>query len=200
MTFTNHRVIQSPDIRSSSCHGDPISPSETTPARASPSAVLSPAGVGPGLPLAQAIEDDVSLLWLIDQSQTEADQATLAASRALFGGGEIFAGNSLELSFSDPAFDSRTPDIIVAPNVGAVYTGGTSKVSEHGRFANDDRKVLLIVSNAGYTPSVYTRVVETRQVAPTVLEAPGFDPGSLQAVQKEGPEVLPGLPFTGEKK
>jgi hypothetical protein len=167
---------------------------------ASPSAVLSPAGVGPGLPVAQADEDDVSLLWLTDQSQTTADVATLAASRELFGGGEIFAGNSLKLSFSDPAFDSRTPDIIVTPNVGVVYTGGTSKVSEHGGFANDDRNVLLIVSNSSYTPSVYTGVVETRQVAPTVLEALGFDPSSLQAVQKEGTEVLPGLPFTGEKK
>jgi hypothetical protein len=167
---------------------------------ASPSAVLSPAGVGPGLPVAQADEDDVSLLWLTDQSQTTADVATLAASRALFGGGEIFAGNSLKLSFSDPAFDSRTPDIIVTPNVGVVYTGGTSKVSEHGGFANDDRNVLLIVSNSSYTPSVYTGVVETRQVAPTVLEALGLDPSSLQAVQKEGTEVLPGLPFTGEKK
>jgi hypothetical protein len=167
---------------------------------ASPSAVLSPAGIGPGLPVAQAVEDDVSLLWLTDQSQTTADVATLAASRALFGGGEIFAGNSLKLSFSDPAFDSRTPDIIVAPNVGVVYTGGTSKVSEHGGFANDDRNVLLIVSNSSYTPSVYTGMVETRQVAPTVLEALGFDPSSLQAVQKEGTEVLPGLPFTGGKK
>jgi hypothetical protein len=150
--------------------------------------------------VAQAVEDDVSLLWLTDQSQTTADVATLAASRALFGGGEIFAGNSLKLSFSDPAFDSRTPDIIVTPNVGVVYTGGTSKVSEHGGFANDDRNVLLIVSNSSYTPSVYTGVVETRQVAPTVLEALGFDPSSLQAVQKEGTEVLPGLPFTGGKK
>ena len=110
--------------------------------------------------------------------------ATRAASRALFGGGEIFAENSLKLSFSDPAFDSRPPDIIVAPNVGVVYTGGTSEVSEYGGFANDDRNLpLLIVSNAGSTPSVYTRVVETRQVAATVLEAPGFDPSSLQAVQ-----------------
>jgi hypothetical protein len=51
--------------------------------------------------------------------------------------GEIFAGNSQKLSFSDPAVDSRTPNIIVAPDVGAVYTGGTSKVSEHGGFAYD---------------------------------------------------------------
>ena len=170
---------------------------------ASPSAVLSPGGVGPGLPVAQADEDDVSLLWLTDQSQTTADVATLAANRALWNGGlggEIFAGNSLKLSFSDPAFDSRTPDIIVTPNTGVVYTGGTKKVSEHGGFANDDRNVLLIVSNSSYAPSVYTGVVETRQVAPTVLQALGFDPSSLQAVQKEGTEVLPGLPFTGEKK
>ena len=166
---------------------------------ASPSAVLSPAGVGPGMPVAQADEDDVSLLWLTDQTQTTADVATLAANRALWNGGlggEIFAGNSLKLSFSDPAVDSRTPDIIVTPNVGVVYTGGTGKVSEHGGFANDDRNVLLIVSNPSYSPSAYTGVVETRQVAPTVLQALGFDPNQLQAVQREGTPVLPGLPFT----
>jgi hypothetical protein len=166
---------------------------------ASPSAVLSPAGVGPGMPVAQADEDDVSLLWLTDQTQTTADVATLAANRALWNGGlggEIFAGNALKLSFSDPAVDSRTPDIIVTPNVGVVYTGGTSKVSEHGGFANDDRNVLLIVSNPSYSPSTYTGVVETRQVAPTVLQALGFDPNQLQAVQREGTPLLPGLPFT----
>jgi Type I phosphodiesterase / nucleotide pyrophosphatase len=169
---------------------------------ASPSAVLSPAGVGPGLPVAQADEDDVSLLWLTDQTQTTADVATLAASRALWNGGfggEVFAGNSLKLSFSDPTLDSRTPDIIVAPNVGVVYTGGTKKVSEHGGFSNDDRNVLLIVSNPSYSPSTYTGVVETRQVAPTILQALGYDPNQLEAVQREGTPVLPGLPFTGTK-
>jgi type I phosphodiesterase/nucleotide pyrophosphatase len=165
-----------------------------------PSQVLSPTGVGPGLPVAQADEDDVSLLWLTDQSQTTADVATLAANRALFGGGEIFAGNSLELSFPSPLIDSRTPDIIVAPNVGVVYTGGKAKVSEHGGFAYDDRNVLLIVSNPSYSSATYTGTVETRQVAPTVLQALGFNPSALQAVQQEGTEVLPGLPFTGGKK
>jgi hypothetical protein len=164
-----------------------------------PSQVLSPAGIGPGLPVAQAIEDDVSLMWLSDQTQTTADVATLAANRALFGGGEVFGGNNLRLSFSDPASDSRTPDIIVAPNVGVVYTGKTKKVSEHGGFAIDDRNVLLIVSNVNYSPSTYTGAVETRQVAPTVLQALGYDPGALLAVQKEGTEVLPGLPFTVKK-
>lgn len=165
-----------------------------------PSQVLSPAGIGPGLPVAQAIEDDVSLMWLTDQSQTAADIATLSANRALFGGGEIFGGNSLQLSFSDPSLDSRSPDLIVAPNVGVVYTGGTKKVSEHGGFAIDDRNVLLIVSNSSFSPRLFTGAVETRQVAPTILQALGYDPGALLAVQKEGTEVLPGLPFDGMKK
>jgi hypothetical protein len=165
-----------------------------------PSQVLSPAGIGPGMPVAQAIEDDVSLMWLTDQTQTAADIATLSANRALFGGGEIFGGNALQLSFSDPALDSRTPDLIVAPNVGVVYTGGTKKVSEHGGFAIDDRNVLLIVSNSSFSPKLFTGAVETRQVAPTILQALGYDPSALLAVQKEGTEVLPGLPFTGGNK
>jgi arylsulfatase A-like enzyme len=81
-----------------------------------------------------------------------------------------------------------------------VYTGGTKKVSEHGGFANDDRNVLLIVSNPSLSPSTYTGTVETRQVAPTVLQALGISPSSLQAVQKEGTEVLPGLPLNSARK
>jgi hypothetical protein len=164
-----------------------------------PSQILSPAGVGLGLPVAQADEDDISMLWLTDQTQTTADVATLMANRALFGGGEIFAGNSLKLSFPDPLVDSRVPDIIVAPNVGVVYTGHQLKVSEHGGFAYDDRNVLLIVSNSNYSPSTYTGTVETRQVAPTIVQALGYLPSALQAVQQEGTEVLPGLPFTSSK-
>jgi hypothetical protein len=35
--------------------------------------------------------------------------------------------------------------------------------------------------------------VETTQVAPTILQLLGLDPNSLQAVQQEGTQVLPGL-------
>jgi hypothetical protein len=34
-----------------------------------------------------------------------------------------------------PNGDSRTPDIIVKPNVGVVYTGSLKKQAEHGGFA-----------------------------------------------------------------
>jgi len=163
-----------------------------------PSQILSPAGVGPGLPVAQADEDDVSLIWLTDQSQTQSFAATLglAANEDLFGQGEIFAGPSLTLQFNDPLTDSRTPDIIVAPNVGVVYTGGTKKVSEHGGFAYDDRNVLLIVSNPKYKASTFNDQVETRQIAPTIVKALGLDPTLLSAVRSEHTETLPGLPFT----
>jgi hypothetical protein len=163
-----------------------------------PSQILSPAGVGPGLPVAQADEDDISMLWLTDQSQTESAALTLAlaANENLFGQGEIFAGPSLTLQFNDPLTDSRTPDIIVAPNVGVIYTGGTSKVAEHGGFAYDDRNVLLIVSNPSYKPSTFNDQVETRQIAPTIVKALGLDPNLLSAVKSEHTETLPGLPFT----
>jgi hypothetical protein len=161
-----------------------------------PSQVISPSGVGPGLPVAQADEDDVSLIWLTDQSQTQSFVTTLAANENLFGQGEIFAGPSLMLQFNDPLSDSRTPDIIVAPNVGVVYTGGKKKVSEHGGFAYDDRNVLLIVSNPKYKPVTFVDQVETRQIAPTIVKALGLDPNLLSAVKSEHTETLPGLPFT----
>ncbi len=166
------------------------------PSDQSPSQVLSPSGVGPGFPVVQALEDDVSLIWLADQTQTAADVALLEANENIIGGGEIFAGPSLDLIFNDPLSDPRTPDIIVAPNVGVVYTGGTKKVAEHGGFANDDRNVLLIVSNPKYKPSTFNDQVETRQIAPTIVKALGLDPNQLKAVQLEHTETLPGLPFT----
>jgi hypothetical protein len=144
----------------------------------------------------QADEDDISMIWLKDQSQTAADVAILEANENLFGQGEIFSGNALELQFNDPLTDSRTPDIIVAPNVGVVYTGHKAKVAEHGGFAYDDRNVLLVVSNPGYQASTFVDQVETRQIAPTIVQALGYDPAQLQAVQQEGTQVLPGLPFT----
>ncbi len=163
-----------------------------------PSQIVSPTGVGPGLPVAQADEDDISMLWLTDQSQTASAVATLslAANESLFGQGEIFAGPSLTLQFNDPLTDSRTPDIIVTPNVGVIYTGGTGKVAEHGGFAYDDRNVLLIVSNPRYNAATFNDLVETRQTAPTIVKALGLDPNQLSAVRSEHTETLPGLPFT----
>jgi hypothetical protein len=198
-------LLDSTLIIISAKHGQsPIDPSRVlripgdVPTDEPPSQIVSPAGVGPGLPVAQADEDDISMLWLTDQSQTESAVTTLsmAANENLFGQGEIFAGPSLTLQFNDPLTDSRTPDIIVAPNVGVIYTGGTAKVAEHGGFAYDDRNVLLIVSNPSYKAATFNDQVETRQIAPTIIKALGLDPTLLSAVKSEHTETLPGLPFT----
>jgi hypothetical protein len=200
--LSNQGLLSSTLIIVSAKHGQsPIDPNRVlripadNPNDEPPSQVLSPMGVGPAFPVVQADEDDISMLWLGNQSQTTADVLTLAANESLYGQGEIFAGPMLDLIFNDPLEDSRTPDIIVAPNVGVVYTGGKAKVAEHGGFANDDRNVILVVSNPALPAATFTSQVETRQIAPTILQALGLDPTQLQAVQQEGTIELPGLPF-----
>ncbi|MGH6795080.1 MAG: alkaline phosphatase family protein [Methylocella sp.] len=165
-----------------------------------PSMILSPAGVGPGFPVVHALEDDISLLWH-DNSKitTAAAVALLEKNAATVGanGGEFFYGRNLDLMFSDPATPegSRTPNIIVAPNVGVIYTGGTKKVAEHGGFAHDDTTVMMLVAHPALPQTTVHGPVETAQVPPTILRLLGLDPGSLIAVQKEGTQVLPGIPF-----
>lgn len=167
------------------------------PTGKAPSDILGGVGtglVGGGL-VGQAAEDDISLLWLTDPTKVASSVATLEKSGAMFGGGQIFWGNSLLSIFGNSKADSRIPDIVIAPNVGVTYTGGTKKISEHGGFANDDRNVIMIVSNNRIAPAVVNNSVETRQVAPTVLRMLNLDPNALQAVRKEGTQILPGLPY-----
>ena len=142
-------------------------------------------------------QDDVSLLWLAPGADVSAAVNLLEANGTAVGLGQIFYGPSLETMFNAPGIppngDSRTPDIIVEPNVGVIYTGSSKKQEEHGGFAHDDTNVMMLVSNPGFQASTVTSFVETTQVAPTILQALGLDPNSLDAVQKEGTPVLPGL-------
>ena len=150
----------------------------------------NPTGIGP-------TEDDISLLWLAHSSDTLAAVGVLEANAASAGIGQIFYGPSLETMFNAPGLpplgDPRSPDIIVQPNVGVVYTGSSKKQAEHGGFAQDDTNAMLLVSNPAMEPGVVTSFVETSQVAPTILKALALDPRALEAVRKEGTPVLPGL-------
>jgi hypothetical protein len=154
-------------------------------------------------------EDDISQLWLNNSNDTLAAVAMLEtpSNTKAAGIGQIFYGASLETMFNAPGVpsvpgpccqlraggDPRTPDIIVAPNVGVVYTGSAKKQSEHGGFAHDDTNVMLLVSNPRIPEKTVTSFVETSQVAPTILKLLGLDPDALEAVRKEGTAVLPGL-------
>jgi arylsulfatase A-like enzyme len=95
--------------------------------------------------------------------------------------------------FNDPSTDPRTPNIVVAPNVGVIYTGHQAKVAEHGGFAHDDTNVILLVSNPEMSPETVNVPVQTASVAPTILKALGLDPQSLKSVQLEHTPVLPGF-------
>ncbi len=146
-------------------------------------------------------EDDVALLWLKDSSQTALAVSMLeTASPAvsnIAGIGEIFWGPSMGLMYNLPGLppngDPRTPDIIVTPNIGVVYSGSAKKLAEHGGFAHDDTNVIMLLSKPSFSAKTVTSPVETAQVAPTILEALGLDPNSLEAVQKEHTQVLPGV-------
>jgi predicted AlkP superfamily pyrophosphatase or phosphodiesterase len=151
-------------------------------------------------------EDDVSLLWLKKSCYAATEVGILETqsptTNNIAGIGEIFFERSIDQLFNQPGIppngDSRTPDIIVAPNVGVTYSGSTTKQAEHGGFSHDDTNVMILVSNPSFAAKTLTTPVTTSQVAPTILKALGLNPGSLQAVQMQGTEVLPGV-FSGKK-
>jgi hypothetical protein len=161
-------------------------------------------------------EDDISQIWLANPADTEAavnlletTGVSVGSNASAIGLGQIFYGASITTMFNAPGvpkdpqaccsvpkpgdLDPRTPDIIVIPNVGVVYTGSLKKQAEHGGFAHDDTNVMLLVANPGLHPKTVTSFVETSQVAPTILQLLGLDPNSLDAVRLEGTPVLPGL-------
>jgi hypothetical protein len=186
-------------------HGQsPIDPSRYVPQKkngTTPATLLSvagylpdsesttnPNGIGP-------TEDDVSLLWLKHSSDTDAAVKILEENASATGIalGQIFHGPALSINYNDPTVDPRTPDIIVTPNVGVVYTGSTAKLSEHGGFGHDDTNVILLLSNPSFRAKTVRADVGTVQVAPTILKALGINPWELYAVRAEGTSVLPGL-------
>jgi arylsulfatase A-like enzyme len=139
-------------------------------------------------------DDDLALIWLPDQSKTKLVADYLNQNAPALFIDEVMSGEELKLKFRDPLKDSRTPDIIVQPVYGTIYTGASkNKVAEHGGFSFGDTNVGLIVSNPALQQRVVHSPVVTSQVAPTILKALGIDPDQLQSVRKEGTRVLPFL-------
>ena len=99
---------------------------------------------------------------------------------------------SLRNKFNDPRKDPRTPDIVLKVNTGVIFTGG-SKIAEHGGFNEDDIHVALLISLPVLKHETVKTPVTNQQVAPTILKALGLNPDQLQAVQREGIQVLPFL-------
>jgi len=151
-------------------------------------------GIGP-------TEDDISLIWLSDSTQTTNAvnelQSQSPATANIAGIGQIFSGPDIAQLYNLPGLppngDPRTPDIVVTPNVGVTYSGSHKKLAEHGGFSHDDTNVMMLVSNPRLSAETVTTPVQTAQVAPTILLALGLDPNELDAVRLEHTQTLPGI-------
>ena len=143
-------------------------------------------------------DDDIALIWLQDQSQTQAVADYLNANAGALFIDEVMAGAGLTLKFNSPLKDPATPDIIVQPIYGTIYTGSKAKNAEHGGFSFGDTNVGLIVSNPALRRREVKSPVASSQVAASVIKALGYDPSQLDAVRKEGTRVLPFLFGAGE--
>ena len=142
-----------------------------------------------------ATEDDVSVLWLKKGVNVGVAEELLESDAAEIGLGQIYYGATLALNYNQGGWeasdDPRTPDIIVAPNVGMTYSGSTSMIGDHGGFAHDDTNVIMLVSHPSFKPQTVSTVTTTTQVAPTMVQALGLNPNLLDAVNIEGTSVLP---------
>jgi hypothetical protein len=171
-----------------------------------------------GAPVAQATQDNVSLIWLQNQATTGKAVAALENFKAtgtinvFFQGVEqtlpasqiidqILSGKDLvKAGLGNPATDSTTPDIIVTLKPGYIWVGNVSnqhKRAEHGGFTDDSTHVALVVSGGalpeGVEGTTVSTPVKTQQVAVSVLEALGLDPSRLTGAVIDHTKALPGL-------
>ena len=154
--------------------------------------------VAPGL-LALLSADTGPLIWLKDQTRTaevvEAlnQPANLAAARVA----HVVSGPELAALFADPLTDSRTPDIILVPESGTVYTTSLTKIADHGGFGDEDVHVALLVSQTSLSRRTINDPVETRQIACTILKALDL---SCDALTSQQMEPTKSLPHSGHKQ
>ncbi|KAI9203337.1 type I phosphodiesterase/nucleotide pyrophosphatase precursor [Polychytrium aggregatum] len=142
---------------------------------------------GAGVEVAQLTSDDVALFWLKDPTQAATAAANLQAN-GTFQINQIWYGDAAKALFGN---NTRTPDVIIQPNHGVIYSLSGAKHAEHGGGSDDDRHVLLVLSNPTFTPRSDSTPVFTTQIAPTILNLLGLPYTDLDGVQKEGTTLLP---------
>lgn len=150
--------------------------------------------------------DDVGLIWLRDQHQLAQAVKTLKDNLGCNAPGICADGPNaywlygprLAAAFGDSR-EGRTPDIVVQPNPGVIYTSSKSKDAEHGGNAPDDSHLGLVVyvPGARHTGQTVDDRVLTTQVVPTILRLLGVDAEQLHSVAVKGTLVLPG--FDGQQ-
>ncbi len=169
-----------------------------------------------------SISDDGMLMWLADRSEAAIDFAKtfLWNYQPLRVGGsdahgslvdrsgtvrhsglrKIFAGKAAADYFGVATSDDRVPDLIGLASVGTLYSSPAQikKIAEHGGDASQDRRVPILVWGAGVQHVRIEDLVETTQIAPTVLTALGIPARELEGVRIEHTASLPGLGHVGQ--
>jgi len=197
----NQGVLATTTIIITAKHGQsPIDPSKLALIGHAEVTVLNNAGVFP----AMVTDDDVALIWMNPATRVADTAKGVAALQASMANGNpariqtLLFGPALAAQFGNPATDPRTPDIIIQPIPGTIYSSSKGKVMEHGGFAEDDTHVALLtvnganVVNNSPVGATVTQPVRTYQVAPTILSDLGLNTNQLDSVRTEGIQVLPG--------
>ena len=170
--------------------------------------------------VSQATQDDVSLVWLKDQSKISdvtlylrglknlplctgtSSGSTTSAPTCNPGIAEVYSGAlAYQLGLApSPNPDNRTPDVFVRTLPGYIFVGNPSKgkkIAEHGAlFTEDATNIALVIGGDGLSNHVKGTTVNdkvhTTQIAVTVLNALGLNPNLLTGVRIEGTKALPG--------
>ena len=153
-----------------------------------------------------SINDDGMLLWLNDRSATALGFAKNFLLNHSGTGNDIngnpkpytssglatiYAGAASAAYFKVPTTDSRYPDILGIAQYGVVFTGKKAKIAEHGGANPQDLNVPIVVSGGDLGSDEANRgLVETTQIAPTILKLLGLNPNALKSVQIEHTKVL----------
>jgi hypothetical protein len=197
----NQGVLATTTIIITAKHGQsPIDPSKLALIGHAEVTVLNNAGVFP----AMVTDDDVALIWMNPATRVADTAKGVAALQDSISHGNpariqtLLFGAALAAQFGNPATDPRTPDIIIQPIPGTIYSTSNAKVMEHGGFAEDDTHVALLtanganVLNSSPVGTTISQPVRTYQVAPTILSDLGLNANQLDSVRTQGIQVLPG--------
>jgi hypothetical protein len=147
-----------------------------------------------GVKVAFQTSDDIALIFLDDQADTDTAVANLNTQRRALAISDIIYGPQLiARGFGDPTKDPDVPDIIVVPVDGVIYVTDPTMIEDHGGFSEDDRHVACFVSAPDLKKTTFPCRVSTRQVAPTILKVLGLDVDQLQGAKAEGTQPLDGF-------
>jgi hypothetical protein len=107
---------------------------------------------------------------------------------------DIYSGARLTLTLNSPMKDSRTPEIILQPELGVLWTTqDDSAPAVHGGMLDEETHVALLVSGSQLTGRYDPTYVPTTQLGPLLLRALGMEKFDLQALHLEHSPALPGI-------